>query len=143
NGQWSVASGQSPNGDVDIDNSKLKTMPLSEAKGQNSKLRLPPFRSALLKGKSNYICLRRWYLFRRNQPSSVEQLRVMVKVLIWLPETATGDRNELLLLNQENDVWSHVCVSEEGCPLYECRVRQKGLCFFDRARRHAHSAHVL
>jgi DNA polymerase III epsilon subunit family exonuclease len=110
---------------------------------QSSVLKLPPFRSALLKGKSNYICLRRWYLFRRNSPSSVEQLRVMVKLLIWLPETATGDRNELLLLNAENDVWGHVCVSEEGCPLYECRVRQKGLCFFDRARRRAYAANVL
>ena len=103
----------------------------------------PAFRSALLKGKSNYICLRRWYLFRRNPPASIEQLRVMVKVLIWMPETNTGDRNELLLLNQESDVWGQVCVSEEGCPLYECRVRQKGLCFFDRARRQAYSAHVL
>ena len=62
----------------------------------------------------------------------------MVKLLIWLPETGTGDRNELLLLNAENDVWGHVCVSEEGCPLYECQIKQKGLCFFDRARRHAH-----
>ncbi len=106
-------------------------------------LRLPPFRSALLKGKSNYICLRRWYSFRRNSPSSIEQLRVMVKLLIWLPETSTGDRNELLLLNAENDVWGHVCVSEEGCPLYECQVRQKGLCFFDRARRHSRAANVL
>jgi Rad3-related DNA helicase/DNA polymerase III epsilon subunit-like protein len=104
---------------------------------------LPPFRSALLKGKRNYICLRRWYSFRRNQPASVEQLRVMVKVLIWLPETDSGDRNELLLLNAENDVWGHICVSEEGCPLYECRVRQKGLCFFDRARRQAYAAHIL
>jgi DNA polymerase-3 subunit epsilon/ATP-dependent DNA helicase DinG len=106
-------------------------------------LRLPPFRSALLKGKSNYICLRRWYTFRKSSPSSIEQLRVMVKLLIWLPETNTGDRNELLLLNAENDVWGHVCVSEEGCPVYECQVKQKGLCFFDRARRRARAANVL
>jgi DNA polymerase-3 subunit epsilon/ATP-dependent DNA helicase DinG len=106
-------------------------------------LNLPPFRSALLKGKANYLCLRRWYLFRRNPPTSIEELRVMVKVLVWLSQTDSGDRNELLLLNQENDVWSHISVSEEGCPLYECRVRQKGLCFFDRARRNAYGAHVL
>ena len=103
----------------------------------------PAFRSALLKGKSNYICLRRWYLFRRNPPASIEQLRVMVKVLIWMPETNSGDRNELLLLNQENDIWGQLSVSEEGCPLYECRVRQKGLCFFDRARRQAYTSHLL
>jgi DNA polymerase III epsilon subunit family exonuclease len=113
-------------------NSKLKT--------QNSRL---AFKTALLKGKSNYLCLRRWYLFRKGAPSSIEQIRVMVKVLIWIPETGTGDRNELLLLNDENDVWRHISVSEEGCPIFECRYRQKGLCFFDRARRQAHVAHVL
>jgi DNA polymerase-3 subunit epsilon/ATP-dependent DNA helicase DinG len=102
-----------------------------------------PFHAALMKGKGNYICLRRWYQFRRNVPSSVEQLRVMVKVLIWLPQTSTGDRNELLLLNEENDVWGHLKVTEEGCPPFECRVRQKGLCFFDRARRRAYGANVI
>lgn len=101
------------------------------------------FKAALLKGKSNYICLRRWYSFRRGSPSSIEQLRVMVKLLIWLPQTATGDRNELLLLNDENDVWKHVSVSEEGCPLYECQVKQKGLCFFDRAKKRAKAANIL
>jgi DNA polymerase-3 subunit epsilon/ATP-dependent DNA helicase DinG len=101
------------------------------------------FKDALLKGKSNYLCLRRWYSFRRGSPSSIEQLRVMVKLMIWVPETETGDRNELLLLNEENGVWSHVSVSEEGCPLYECQIKQKGLCFFDRAKRKARMADVL
>ena len=108
-----------------------------------SKVQRPKVKSALLKGKGNYICLRRWYSFRRGSPSSIEQLRVMVKLLIWLPETESGDRNELLLLNDENDVWKHVSVSEEGCPLYECQVRQKGLCFFDRAKRRARGANIL
>ncbi len=129
------ASGRNGETDPAIAGSKLKA--------QNSKLTSPPFRSALLKGKSNYVCLRRWYSFRHSAPSTIEQLRVMVKVLIWLPETGTGDRNELLLLNAENEVWNHICVSPEGCPLYECRVNQKGLCLFDRARRRAGGAHIL
>ncbi|MFL5733112.1 MAG: exonuclease domain-containing protein, partial [Chloroflexia bacterium] len=120
-----------------------KDLPLLHKVLEGPPVNLPSFRSALLKGKSNYVCLRRWYLFRRNPPATIEQLRVMVKVLIWMPETASGDRNELLLLNQENDIWGQISVSEEGCPLYECRVRQKGLCFFDRARRQAYNAHVL
>lgn len=127
-----------------VQSSKLRVQDTSpQPLAPGPRLNLPPFRSALLKGKANYLCLRRWYMFRRNQPTSVEELRVMVKVLVWLSQTDTGDRNELLLLNQENDVWGHISVSEEGCPLYECRVRQKGLCFFDRARRNAHGAHVL
>ena len=120
-----------------------KDLPVLQRMLEETGAENPGVHSALLKGKSNYICLRRWYMFRRSQPSSVEQLRVMVKVLIWLPGTDSGDKNELLLLNQENDVWNHICVSEEGCPLYECRIKQKGLCFFDRARRQAYGANVL
>ncbi len=120
-----------------------KDEPKSKGGTSKGKLKLPPFRSALMKGKRNYICLRRWYTFRRGQAASIDQLRVMVKVLIWLPETTSGDRNELLLLHDENDMWGNICVSEEGCPLYECRVRQKGLCFFDRARRQAYAANIL
>lgn len=126
---------------VAVTKSKNKT---GEAPASGPQPMIPgPFTRALLKGKSNYVCLRRWYLFRRTPPATIEQLRVMVKLLIWLPETETGDRNELLLLNAENSVWSHLCVSEEGCPIYECRVRQKGLCFFDRARRQAQGAHII
>jgi DNA polymerase-3 subunit epsilon/ATP-dependent DNA helicase DinG len=117
--------------------------PHPEANGKSDSKNEYAFHSALLKGKSNYICLRRWYAFRRGQPAGIEQLRVLVKLLIWLPTTETGDRNELLLLNAENDVWGQVSVSEEGCPLYECRIKQKGLCFFDRARRNAYAANVL
>ena len=50
-------------------------------------LHLPPFRSALMKGKRNYLCLRRWYTWRRNPPATVEELRVMVKVLVWQSQT--------------------------------------------------------
>lgn len=121
---------------------KAKVSKVQTSKIQNPVIR-EPFHAALLKGKGNYICLRRWYQFRRNVPASIEQLRVMVKVMIWLPQTDSGDRNELLLLNEENDVWGQVKVTEEGCPLYECRVKQKGLCFFDRARRAAYGANII
>ncbi len=116
---------------------------LQEPSKKKKQPQTPAFRAALLKGKGNYVCLRRWYGFRRGGALSIEQLRVMVKVMIWLPQTATGDRNELLLLNDENSVWDQIKVSEEGCPLYECRVKQHGLCFFDRARRNAYAANVI
>ena len=103
----------------------------------------PPFRAALLKGRSNYLCLRRWASFRRQAPAGLDELRVLVKVLTWLPTTHTGDRSELLLVNTEPQAWSKVAVSEEGCPQHECIYNQKGLCFFYRAKREAEAAHVL
>jgi DNA polymerase-3 subunit epsilon/ATP-dependent DNA helicase DinG len=103
----------------------------------------PPFRAALLKGRSNYLCLRRWAGFRKQTPSNIDELRTLVKVLIWLPTTHTGDRSELLLVNTEPQAWNKIAVSEEGCPLHECVYNQKGLCFFHRARVNAEAAHVL
>ena len=77
------------------------------------------------------------------RPASMDEMRTLVKVLIWLPTTRTGDRNELLLVNTEPQAWSKIAVSEEGCPLHECVYNQKGLCFFYRARVTAEAAHVL
>ncbi|HMA34119.1 MAG TPA: helicase C-terminal domain-containing protein [Chloroflexia bacterium] len=103
----------------------------------------PPFRAAVLKGRSNYLCLRRWASFRKQAPPGVDELRTLVKVLIWLPNTHTGDRSELLLVNAEPQVWNKITVSVEGCPLHECVYNQKGLCFFHRAKTSAAAAHIL
>ncbi len=97
----------------------------------------------MLKGRANYLCLRRWGNFRKHPPQNLDELRTLVKVLIWLPRTGTGDRAELLLVNGEPQAWSKIAVSEEGCPLHECIHNQKGLCFFYRARRLAEAAHVI
>ena len=124
----------------------VKTEGVSKKRSSSSGSYAGTLNSMLLcsRARGNCICLRRWwYSFRRGSPSTIEQLRVMVKLLIWLPETETGDRNELLLLNDENDVWKHINVSEEGCPNWECQVKQKGLCFFDRAKRKARAANIL
>ncbi len=102
-----------------------------------------PFRAATLKGRSNYLCLRRWAAFRRSAPATLDELRLLVKVLVWLPTTGTGDRGELLLTGSEPHSWSKIAVSEEGCPLHECVHNQKGLCFFHRAKKTAEAAHVL
>ncbi len=102
-----------------------------------------PFRAATLKGRSNYICLRRWAAFRRAAPATLDELRLLVKVLVWLPKTGTGERGELLLTGSEPHGWGKIAVSDEGCPLHECIHNQKGLCFFQRAKKTAEAAHVL
>ena len=44
---------------------------------------------------------------------------------------------EPLLINNEEEVWSQLAVSDEGCPVHECVYHQKGLCFQYRAMRQA------
>jgi len=102
------------------------------------------FRAALLKGRSNYICLRRLAALRHSGPSSLEEMRLLAKILVWLPSTMTGDQAELFLPDsKEQALWSRVCADAETCLTDRCRYREKGKCFFYRARREAERAHLI
>ncbi len=101
-------------------------------------------RVALLKGRSNYLCLRRLAAMRARDNLNEDELRVLAKVLIWQETTATGDVAELFLpTQQERAVWSQVSSEQESCLAEDCPHRQKGRCFFYRARRRAERAHII
>ncbi len=104
---------------------------------------LAAFRAALLKGRANYICLRRWEALRRSSSLSPEQVSVLVKTLLWLPRTQTGDRGELALVGQEHDVWNEIAAQSNACRGSDCHYFQEERCFFYRARRRAEAAHVV
>ena len=74
-----------------------------------------PFRAALLKGRGNYLCLRRLSTFRRSRQMSIDGVRVLAKVMAWLPKTHSGDQSELLLLNSENTIWKELQATSETC----------------------------
>lgn len=101
------------------------------------------FRAAVLKGRGNYICLRRLNTFRRSRQLSVDETRVLAKVLAWLPKTETGDRAELLLINEEWKVWQDIQASSEMCLRDRCPFQHSGQCFFYRAREKAQRAHLV
>ena len=102
------------------------------------------FKATLLKGRSNYICLRRLAAFRRSGPSSTEEMRLLAKILVWLPSTVTGDRAELFMPNyKEQAIWSRVCADAETCLSDQCSYRKKDRCFFYGARREAERAHLI
>jgi predicted DnaQ family exonuclease/DinG family helicase len=101
------------------------------------------FRAAILKGRNNYLCMRRLASFRRSRRLTPEQARVLAKVFAWLPTTRTGDRAELLLINTDNDVWADLQATPETCPGDSCPFRRTGRCFFYRARARAERAHVV
>ena len=103
-----------------------------------------PFRAALLKGRGNYLCLRRFQALKNRPSLSFDELRGVVRVLVWLPLTQTGDQAELSLpLPSDRFVWSEMAADNEGCTLERCQREQDGRCFFFRARRQADAAHVI
>ncbi len=102
------------------------------------------FRTALVKGRSNYLCQRRLDIFRRNQQLSEKEMRLLAKVLVWLPSTMSGDRAELFVpTHAEQALWHRISAEAETCLSEQCRYRQKGRCFYYRAHKKAESAHLV
>lgn len=102
------------------------------------------FKAALLKGRSNYVCRHRLDALRRSDKLTIEETRVIAKVLAWLPSTTTGDSAELILMGPaENAVWTRLASDPDHCSADRCEMRQQGKCFFYRAREKAESAHVI
>lgn len=101
-------------------------------------------RAAVLKGRSNYLCPRRLENLRRRGPASVEELRVLAKVLVWLQDSTSGDRAEINLNGPtEREAWMRLSAEDEGCTTETCLKRTGGICPFYRARQAAQSAHLL
>lgn len=100
------------------------------------------FNTMVLKGRSNYLCLRRFDAMRRQETHTPEEIRVLAKILAWLPSTMTGDMAELTFTPPELKVWARLASDPEHCTVERCANRPDK-CFFWRAREKAESAHLL
>lgn len=98
-------------------------------------------RTSVLKGRSNYLCLRRYKALLRDENLQSHEARALLKVQLWLPDTTTGDRNELPLLEKEQLAWGRMNVTPETCTGPRCADFRD--CFFYRARRQAEAAHIV
>ena len=103
--------------------------------GQSS---LQEFRFTQLKGRSNYLCFKRWWHLQNSETPSSEEARFLSKLLVWLQTTSRGDRGELNLTSRAGSVWDRV--SAQGAP--EC-PSPEGLCFLRAAREKANYAHLV
>ncbi|MCL2335953.1 MAG: exonuclease domain-containing protein, partial [Firmicutes bacterium] len=102
-----------------------------------------PFHAALLKGRSNYLCLRRFYhLLDSLDTMTPEEAKLAARILVWLQHTDSGDRAELNLYGPNNEVWQQLCSESESCLGGACRWYNR-YCFVARARRSAENSHLL
>ena len=95
---------------------------------------------APLKGRSNYLCLRRWNYLARSENLSVEDARLLSKTAIWLQDTVSGDRGEVNLAGRDAFTWNRISAGEKGwCP----GLRGGSPCFLRSARERAEQAHIV
>ena len=99
----------------------------------------------VLKGRSNYLCPRRFEILRQRGPDSAEAVRVLGKVLVWLHEGGSGDRSGITLNGPgEREVWNtKLSAEDEGCDGTSCLSRMGGACPFFQAKQAAQTAHII
>ena len=97
-------------------------------------------KAALLKGRSNYLWLRRWNHLARNESPTIDDARLLSKTSIWMQETVNGDRSEINLSGRDFNSWGQISAGEKGfCP----GLRDGSPCFLRAARERAEQAHIV
>jgi ATP-dependent DNA helicase DinG len=102
------------------------------------------FRFSVLKGRSNYLCPRRLENIRHYGPRTIDEMRVLAKVMVWQIANQSGDRSELNLTGPaEREVWVRMSAEDDACTTETCMKREHGICPFHRAKTASQAAHVL
>ena len=91
---------------------------------------------ALLKGRDNYLCLRRLGYLRGEATISPEEANLASKALVWLQTTSSGDRAEMNMTPKDASQWSRISAAE--CPNW----RERG-CFLRAARAKAEASDIV
>ncbi|MDA1188398.1 MAG: exonuclease domain-containing protein [Chloroflexi bacterium] len=94
---------------------------------------------AQLKGRANYLCLKRFMHLRGTETVVDSEARMLAKLMVWLKETSTGDRHEVNLSDRSAaPVWTRL--SAQGAR--DCDG-VGGFCFLRSSRDRAGGAHLL
>jgi DNA polymerase III subunit epsilon len=98
----------------------------------------------LLKGRNHYISLRRWERFLASGAAGDrDRLHFMLKVLVWLAGTSTGDRSELHLTGAEEQCWRWIASDAEDCLGSLCANWGSRRCHMVAARQRAADAPIV
>ena len=99
------------------------------------------FEAAMLKGRTNYLCLYKLGAARGRTDLVRNEARWLRRLRAWAAETETGDRGELDELPDDASIWAEVSTGAEGCLGQSCEFYQE--CFVFRARRRAAEADIV
>ena len=107
-----------------------------------------PVPVALLKGRNHYISLRRWRRFLDTpditaQGADLAAIRFKLKILAWLAATSTGDRSEIYLSGEEDQLWRRVASEVTDCLGPACANWANAQCHMVSARRGAADAAIV
>ena len=101
-----------------------------------------PVKTALLKGRSNYLCHYRLEATEREgRLATREQVAALQRIRDWATRTRSGDIAEVGDVPEDASIWPRVTSTVDNCLGQECPRLQD--CFLARARREAQAADLL
>ncbi|WP_442601064.1 ATP-dependent DNA helicase DinG [Paenibacillus sp. KN14-4R] len=102
-----------------------------------------PFDTGVLKGRSHYLCLRKFEgrVNAADWEQAKEDSLTAAQMVVWLSDTQTGDEEELHLTGRGTFFWHSVSSDADSCLNRQCPWFRK--CFYHRARNEANTADLL
>ncbi len=107
-----------------------------------------PLSVAVLKGRNHYLSLRRWQRFLatpdvEDGAPDIAAIRFKLKLLAWLANSSTGDRSEVFLSGDDEQLWRRVASDVTDCLGPACANWPNARCFMVGARRNAADAAIV
>lgn len=101
-----------------------------------------PFKSSVLKGRNNYLCLQRW----KSAKEKIEALnwsekQLMARISHWLKSDTGGEKDSLSLRDWELDFFMQLASSKDTCFASKCSYNRE--CFYQKARQRAQQANLI
>jgi ATP-dependent DNA helicase DinG len=101
-----------------------------------------PFRFAVMKGLSNYVCLRRFHEHTRQQHLGLSPAGEEIdRVAAFIERSQSGDRAELTMVPEEAPIWREITAAPELRLGKRCAYYER--CFVTRMRSSASDAQVI
>ncbi|MHB1939934.1 MAG: helicase C-terminal domain-containing protein [Candidatus Dormibacteria bacterium] len=107
-----------------------------------------PVRAVVLKGRGNYVSLRRLERWLSSaapgaRRRDLDELRFQLRLVVWAEQTETGDRGELRLAGRDPELWEQVGSTVDDCLGPACHNWRDRRCFMARARLEAREADLV
>jgi len=99
-----------------------------------------PVKAVLVKGRQNFVCLRRLEDFTKERDLFSEDQDVLDKIYSWAQESKTGSRSDISFVPPDS-IWSRINSESDTCFGMRCPYREK--CFVMKMRKEASDANIL
>lgn len=140
--QWAIQNGERVV--ISTNTKNLQDQLIDKDIPELEKIMETELRATVQKGRGNYLCPKRLIAMQARGASTVDEMRVLGKVLVWLSQNGTGDRSDININGPiENEVWARLSAENEGCRPNNCPFRRKNQCPFFSIRAQAQHSHVI